>query len=203
MIRITGLLHRAELCALFRRWMLDQPSPTNAVELLRLVHFNNLFVSRYLALLGRDLLERYHGCPLSSRRASTKGELKDAIVAQCPCRTPRIDELMARYRQAPGRFFRETPFQGRLYFGGRGHQPHYVGSTRVKRMRRLAEKSARRLVDRLDTTLPQGARTGKGPRTKRRGPNSRNRNVPALGPLGGTCRFRPAATDFSVCRRSL
>jgi hypothetical protein len=56
-------------------------------------------------------------------------------------------ELAAAYADNPGHYFRETPFHGSLYFHAAQGAACYAGSSRIKRIRRLAEKSARRVVD--------------------------------------------------------
>jgi len=147
MIRITGFLHRKRFFDLIHRWMFNQMEPTDTDELLRLVHFNNVFVSRYLPLLSEGILGNLYHCAPYSRRVSTKGDLKDQIVKHLPYRNPRMDRLIADYQSDPGSYFRETPFQGTLYFCSKESAKVYMGSSRIKRVRRLAEKSARRLVD--------------------------------------------------------
>lgn len=54
-----------------------------------------------------------------------------------------------RLRAQSRLYFRETPFHGSLYLRDENRAGHYVGSSRIKRIRRLAEKTARRLADRL------------------------------------------------------
>jgi len=80
-------------------------------------------------------------------------------VADPPCRNERIDELIRDYRQNPGRFYRETPFHGTLYFGSRDGRTECLGSSRIKRVRRLAEKTARRIIDRIFATIKRHADT--------------------------------------------
>lgn len=147
MIRINGFLHRDEFCELIRRWIFSRPDAADAAALLRLVHFNNVFVSRYLPRLAETVFETLHGGRPGSRRAHTKGDLKDRIVTSLPVRTPRLEQLVVDYHNYPGCYYRETPFHGTLYFGSYDDAEAYIGSSRIKRVRRLAEKSARRLVD--------------------------------------------------------
>ena len=64
-----------------------------------------------------------------------------------PSGCARCAELTAAYARNPGYYFRETPFHGNLYFHAGQGDACYVGSSRIKRIRRLAEKTARRLVD--------------------------------------------------------
>ena len=149
MITINSFLHREVLSDIIRRWMYNEAVPADADWITRLVHFNHAFVSRYLDLFAKRIFRGLHPGTLSSRAVRVKGDLKDALVEDPPCRNERIDELIGEYRLNPGRFYPETPFQGTLYFAGRNGSPAYIGSSRIKRYRRLAEKSARRIIDRI------------------------------------------------------
>jgi hypothetical protein len=56
--------------------------------------------------------------------------------------------MIRRYQKYPQDFYRETPFDGRVYF----HRTpdgtvRFCGSTRRKRFKRIAEKSSRRVID--------------------------------------------------------
>jgi len=147
-ITISGFLHRAVLSDVIRRWMYDEARPEDADSVVKLVHFNSVFVSRYLDIFARGIFAGLRPGPFSFFPVTRKGDLKDALVAAPPYRNERIDELTDAYRLNQGRFYRETPFNGALYFttddDGRRI---YFGSSRIKRMRRLAEKSARRIID--------------------------------------------------------
>ena len=156
MITINSFLHRDVLNDIIRRWMYDEARPSDADLITRLVHFNHLYVSRYLDFFaGRIFRELYPQC--SSQTVKIKGDLKDALVADPPYRNERIDELILDYRQNPGRFYRETPFHGTLYFTRRNGIASYIGSSRIKRVRRLAEKAARRIIDRIFVQIKRHA----------------------------------------------
>ncbi len=148
MITINSYLHRDVLSDIIRRWMYDEALPSDADWIVRLVHFNHAYVSRYLDFFAVRIFRELHP-HFFSRTIQIKGDLKDALVADPPVRNERIDELILDYRQNPGRFYRETPFHGTLYFTRRNGFAAYVGSSRIKRARRLAEKSARRIIDRI------------------------------------------------------
>jgi len=147
MIRINSFLHRERLHHVIRRWMIDDLRPGDAVEILQLVHYNNVFVSRYLQHFTDELFASLHGVDLRVEKVTTKGALRDVVSRHLPPDCSRCAELAAAYAHRPGHYFRETPFHGSLYFRDDGRVPSYVGSSRIKRIRRLAEKTARRLVD--------------------------------------------------------
>lgn len=157
MIRITSFLHRERLRELIRRWMYHDTQPADAPGIARLVHFNNAYVSRYLPAVAQRVFGCLHSGPLEARRVRRKAELKDTIVERVPCGGRRVDEMLEGYRRRPGLYYRETPFHGTLYFTPGPRGPAYIGSTRIKRVRRLAEKSARRISDWLYSAIKQRA----------------------------------------------
>lgn len=158
MITINSFLHREAMNDIIRRWMYDEARPSDADLITRLVHFNHVYVSRYLDFFAVRIFRELHP-QFFSQTVQLKGDLKDALVADPPCRNERIDELILDYRQNPGRFYRETPFHGTLYFTRRNGFAAYIGSSRIKRARRLAEKSARRIIDRIFDKIKRHADT--------------------------------------------
>jgi len=146
-ITINGYLHRREMCDLIRRSMYGNIRPGDGDLITRLVHFNQVVVSRYLHNFAVRLFRELHGPDLRWERISRKGEIKDALVRRPPYSNPRIAELIGDYAAHPGRFYRETPCQTMLFFRQRAAGDEYLGSWRIKRIRRLAEKAARRIID--------------------------------------------------------
>lgn len=169
MIEIISYLHRGELCDLIRRWMYDKPAPDDADHLARIVLFNHEYVSRYLEIFAGELFRKLHGPNLLTRGITRKGELKDLLILHPPYRNDRIDALISQYRERPGRFYRETPFLGTLFVKDERGQETYVGSTRIKRVRRLAEKSARIITDQIFHTIQNQAEVLADERARRLG----------------------------------
>ncbi|MGB5472477.1 MAG: hypothetical protein WBQ78_03245 [Gammaproteobacteria bacterium] len=147
MIRINSFLHRDRLSDVIRRWMRDTLQPGDVDEILRLVHFNNVYVTRCLGRFSADLFAGLHGTALRMETVATKGALRDRISRILPSHCARCAELATAYAGDPGHYFRDTPFHGTLYFHDGQGDACYAGSSRIKRIRRLAEKTARRLVD--------------------------------------------------------
>jgi hypothetical protein len=147
MITINSYLHREELKDLIRRSMYGNVQRGDGELITRLVHFNQLYVSRYLHAFSRRLFHELHGSDLREERISLKGEIKDAMVCRPPYSNLRIEGLIRDYKDYPGRFYRETPCQAMLFFKGLEGAERYLGSARIKRIRRLAEKGARRIID--------------------------------------------------------
>lgn len=159
MIRINSFLHREVLSDIIGRWMYDEARPSDADLITRLVHFNRIFVARYLDLFAERIFRGLHPGPFLASPVQVKGALKDALVQDVPYRNERIDQLIRDYHRNPGRYYRETPFHGTLYFTRQNGVSACVGSSRIKRVRRLAEKSARRLIDRIFDTIKRHAET--------------------------------------------
>ena len=157
MITINSYLHRELLSDIIRRWMYDESHPADADSITRLVHCNHVYVSRYLESFSELIFHELHQEKLSCRSVQVKGQLKDALVFRVPYRNHRIDELIHDYQLNPGRFYRETPFHGTLCFRYRNGGEEYCGASRIKRVRRLAEKSARRIIDRIFVTIKRHA----------------------------------------------
>ena len=132
-----------------QRWMYCDVRPSDADLIARLVHFNNIYLSRYMKIFSEKVFNELHQCDLSCKSAYVKTDLKDMIVSNPSYRNPRIEELIHNYYADPGRFYRETPYHGTLFFKRCGTQSEYIGSIRKKRVRRMAEKSARRIIDRM------------------------------------------------------
>jgi len=154
-ITINSYLHRGMLSDIIRRWMYAEARPADADLLTRLVHFNHVYVARYLERFSTLIFQELHRTEIVSRRVQLKGELKDALVAEPHYRNGRINKLLQDYRENPGRFYRETPFHGTLYFHRQSGR--YLGSSRIKRVRRLAEKAARRIIDKIFETIKHHA----------------------------------------------
>lgn len=132
-------------------------NPSDADKIAQLVHFNNAYVSRYLKIFSEKVFQNLHQRTLKTRPAFLKRDLKDIIVANPPYHNSRIDELIRNYYAEPGRFYRETPFHATLFFKRQDGIDEYIGSHRIKRVHRLAEKSARKIIDMMFDTIRKRA----------------------------------------------
>jgi hypothetical protein len=147
MIRLTGMLHSEALSGVLERWILGRFDPADCDALKRLVNFNAYIVRAYLDMFATDLLADTVNRPVRSFLIDRKGQLKDFICLHPPICSSRVDAMIAHYRRFPEDYYRETPFEGKVYAVGEVDRSMYVLSSRVKRMKRVAEKSARRIVD--------------------------------------------------------
>lgn len=155
MITINSFLHRELFSDLILRWMYNRLQLKDADLVTRLVHFNNVFTYRYLEAFSSILLGSLHKCNPISKQVWLKKSLKDSIVIHPPYINTRIEQLILEFRQNPERYYRDTPFQGSLYFTTSSHGDLFVGCNRIKRVRRLAEKSARRISDSIFDNIKQ------------------------------------------------
>jgi hypothetical protein len=145
MILLGSFLHHEELADILGRALEDRMRPGDAVRLKVIVNLNAYFERVYSTRFAERLFRHVAGDNVSNRSIRTKGELKDLLVAHPWYTNDRINELIARYRDYPEDYYRETPYEGRVFTVG--DPLRYVGSRRVKRIRRIAEKCARRLID--------------------------------------------------------
>ncbi len=155
MIQIGSFLHRNELADVIGRAIEDRLRPEDAQRLKTLVNLNSYVLRVYSSLFAEALFRHVQG-DFATMPARTKGELKDLITANTPVRTNRIDELVSQYRKFPQDYYRETPYEGTMYVKA-GDPPLYVGSRRIKRVRRIAEKCGRRLIDYMFEQVRQRA----------------------------------------------
>lgn len=147
MITIGGYIHRTELEDLFWRWLHNIVLPDDPEKVTKLIQFNYIYVSRYLGLWARELFAELSGAAPKEVPIRTKAELKDALVSYPHYHNTHIDELINNYLENRELYYIETPIHAKLYFSGLGQNHRFVGSQRIKRARRMAEKAARRIVD--------------------------------------------------------
>ncbi|MBQ1266779.1 MAG: hypothetical protein IIY06_08445 [Proteobacteria bacterium] len=157
MIIVGNYIHRSELEDLFWRWLHGQVLPDDPERVTKLIHFNNIYVNRYLGLWSKQLFSALSGSRTIEVPISTKAELKDALVSYPHYHDERIDELVRNYIDHRELYYVETPIHGKLYFAGTGAEHRMVGSQRIKRARRLAEKAARRIIDMIFSAIKQRA----------------------------------------------
>lgn len=145
MILLGSFLHHEELADILGRALEDRMRPGDALRLKVIVNLNSYIARVYSARFAERLFQHVHGPGVQNRRVNTKGELKDIVVEHPHETNDRIHELITRYRKFPEDYYRETPYEGRVFLSG--DPPRYVGSRRIKRVRRIAEKCARRIID--------------------------------------------------------
>ena len=157
MLYLESFIHRVELAEIVSRWIVNRPQPEDVVRLKQIINFNSYIARLWVDRLAHELIDNLHGKVAKSFVAKNKGELKDLIVLNPPYTNARMDDLFAHYRRFPEDFYRDTPFDGRCYYFDDGDKPRYVGSTRIKRFRRIAEKGSRRIIDYMSERIRANA----------------------------------------------
>lgn len=173
MIQLTGFLQADRLRAVLTRCFADAPAPGDGAALKELINLNDVLARRWLRRLAAELFRAVHGCEPESAPFRTKGALKDFAVRCAAPGTPRVAALVQSYAERPAEFYRETPVVGRLYVRRDSDgAPVFLGSARLKRLRRIAEKGARRISDHVYRRLLETAQsTGRLPGVVPGGPD--------------------------------
>jgi hypothetical protein len=150
MLYLESFVHRVQLAEVVSRWVVNKPEPNDVRTLKEIVNFNSYIARIWVDELAKQLLHDVYGENPQSFVCKTKGELKDFIVgSKIRNDSERIEVLFNHYKRFPEDFYRDTPYDGRAYFIPETDGKLYVGSTRLKRFRRIAEKGSRRIVDYL------------------------------------------------------
>ena len=147
MLYLESFVHRVKLAEIVSRWMVNQPEPGDVEQLKTIVNFNSYIARIWVDRLAKRMFWGMHGKLPRSFGARSKGQLKDFAVEHPTYITPRIAQMVTKYNKFPEDFYRETPMDGRVYFNLDQGTTRYVGSTRNKRFRRVAEKGSRRIVE--------------------------------------------------------
>jgi hypothetical protein len=147
MLLIDGFVHRSALSEILSRWMVDKPAPGDVMRLKTIINLNSYVARLWVDWFARDVLKAFRGVDPVRYTVRNKGQLKDFIVAHPRYASPRIEEMLERYRRFPEDFYRDTPIDGAIYVNDIDGTLEFVGSSRIKRFRRIAEKGSRRIID--------------------------------------------------------
>jgi hypothetical protein len=147
MLLIESFVHRTALSEILTRWMIGRPAPGDVKRLKTIINLNSYISRLWLDWFSRDTLGALHGRYPVRYVVRTKGQLKDFVVEHPRYTSPRIEEMLEKYRRFPEDYYRDTPIDGAIYVNHVGDALQFVGSSRIKRFRRIAEKGSRRIVD--------------------------------------------------------
>ncbi len=156
MLYLEGYIHRDRLAEVISRWMTNQAQPGDVQFIKRTVNFNAYIARVWVDDLMRRVLAPLFG-QVRCHVAHTKGQVKDFLVDHPTYTSARIEEMRNSYRKFPEDYYRETPIEGAFYTAGGGGEPRFVGATRIKQYRRIAEKGSRRIVDFILKRIRQNA----------------------------------------------
>ena len=147
MIHLSAYLHREQFQEIVGRWFYNDLQPSDALDVKYIVNFNSILIRRYLRGLAGRLFRDVYRVEPSSFHVHTKGELKDFVADHPTVTNAHIQDMIAAYRERPEDFYKETPIDGRVFYADEGAHTMFLGSARLKRPRRIAEKGGRRISD--------------------------------------------------------
>ncbi|HID28478.1 MAG TPA: hypothetical protein EYP19_00550, partial [Desulfobacterales bacterium] len=157
MISLTSLLHRKNLKDIILRWMSNNLLEEDCEAVKRIVNFNVHILNLYLDHFCKDLFNFLSGGETWTFEVTSKGQLKDFILDVAPYNNDRLDYIRTRYRKYPEDFYRSLPFRGKIYCSGTQEHKVYLGHSRIKRFRRVAEKTSRRMVNMIFDQIKKNA----------------------------------------------
>lgn len=157
MISLTSLLHQENLKDIILRWMSNNLLEEDCEAVKRIVNFNVHILNLYLDHFCNDLFNFLSGGKTWTFEVTSKGQLKDFILDVAPYNNDRLDYIRTRYGKYPEDFYRSLPFRGKIYCFGSKEHPVYLGHSRIKRFRRVAEKASRRMVNMIFDQIKKNA----------------------------------------------
>lgn len=153
---LSGLIHREKLFELALRWFGDWIEPRDGRFLTEVFVFESLISGPTARQFLTDILSTIHPDPYNLRRVYRKDEVRRAIVRSYLDPAPLMQELIEQYKALPEEFFPRTPTDLVMAVGP---DERLLGMTRIKRIRRIAEKASRRVADRLAGVIMRSAQS--------------------------------------------
>lgn len=141
---LTSFIHRKALFDIAERWFCNRLEPGDARALTEILICDGFVIGETLVALAKRLLEVTHGRPFHQRHIRLKGELRDLICLDDRDANPRVKELFRRYRENPDYYYREAPISGVMCLD---IEDRLLGLLRIKRPKRIAEKTNRRIAE--------------------------------------------------------
>jgi hypothetical protein len=153
---LSGLIHRDRLFDVASRWLADRVSNDDGRILTEIFAFERAITSPLVRALVADLARAIRPGDLRLTRVTSKDAVRKAIMDAVQDPTPRVEQLLAHFREFPEEFFPRTPVHMSLVTGGDGS---LVGMVRRKRIRRIADKVSRRVADQLAGEIETAAKS--------------------------------------------
>jgi len=153
---LSGLIHRDRLFDVASRWLADQVSEDDGRVLTEIFALERAITSPVVRSLVADLARAIKPGDLRLTRVNSKDAVRQAIVEAVHDPTPRVEQLLAHFREFPEEFFPRTPVHMSLVTDGEGS---LAGMVRRKRIRRIADKVSRRVADQLADQIEVAAKS--------------------------------------------
>ncbi|MBU0550511.1 hypothetical protein KKF91_04950 [Myxococcota bacterium] len=152
---LTGLTRRDHLFELTTRWLSDDVREGDGRLLTEIFLFESHIWGPALQRLLCDVYQRIGDPNTRVLQVHTKGALRRLLIATEPASTPRMRSLYDQFQHNPEEFFSKAPVDMLVRLRP---DDTVAGLSRVKRVRRVAEKVSRRVADRLLSEIKQHAR---------------------------------------------
>ena len=153
---LSGLVHRDRLFDIATRWLADQVDSDDGRVLTEVFAFERAITSPLVRALVADLARTIRPRDLRLKRVTNKDAVRKVIVEAVHEPSPRVEQLLAHYREFPEEFFPRTPVHMSLVTDDDGS---LVGMVRRKRIRRIADKVSRRVADQLADQIEVAAKS--------------------------------------------
>lgn len=153
---LSGLIHRDRFFDVASRWLADRVQRDDGRVLTEIFVFERAITSPLVRSLVADLARAIRPGDLRLTRVTSKDDVRRALVAAVSEPSPRIEQLLAHYREFPEEFFPRTPVHMSLVTHADGT---LVGMVRRKRIRRIADKVSRRVANLLAGEIESEAKT--------------------------------------------
>lgn len=152
---VSSLPHRNQLFELATRWWADRLSPEDGLFLTRVLAYESLVTGPAILGLVRWIKNPIHPGPIRVLRMRSKDQLRDLLANHCQNPSRREAELLSAYRECPESFFPGTPTDTTVALRDDGE---ILGMIRFKRLKRVADKTSRRIADALAGVITDTAR---------------------------------------------
>ena len=153
---LSGLIHRDRLFDGASRWLADRVHRDDGRILTEIFAFERAITSPTVRSLVADLARTIRPGDLRLPRVTSKDDVRRAIVSAVEHPSPRVEQLLAHYREFPEEIFPRTPVHMSLVTHGDGT---LAGMVRRKRILRIADKVSRRVADQLADEIDAAARS--------------------------------------------
>ncbi|MBN1380762.1 MAG: hypothetical protein JXA41_03705 [Deltaproteobacteria bacterium] len=163
---LTSFIHRNALFDIAERWFCNCPEPGDCQTLKKILICDGFVVHETLAALIRHLIDTTDHKPYRPKYIRSKGELRDIIYNDRRKAPPRVAELLQRYDENPDYYYREAPINAVVFLDDANH---LLGSYRIKRPKRIAEKANRRIANWIYEKVVEQAKAMARERAKRHG----------------------------------
>jgi len=171
MLKINSFFHRQRFCNLLNRWFVDDFRPEDPLLIKQIVNFNAISLKHYLEKLSIKILKQRYQSPIIKIPVRQKKQLKDAIIRYPMSTTARTNYLIEKYVQNPQNYYLQTPLEGNIYYTIVKGKRRFIGANRMKRMKRIAEKASRKVIELLFSEIIKRAEAKAQQRAERLGVN--------------------------------